>query len=507
MHLTSYSPTSQLTERLLATMQAAVIATSLDGTITFWNDYATHLYGWSASEVVGHSISEITVPDSAQADAADIMRLLASGQSWSGEFTVKTKDGRLFTASVTDSPIFDEQHQLIGIVGVSFDLTAAKQSEAELRRSEEHFKRLANALPQLCWIAHRDGGVVWYNDRFFEYTGLDFKQLQDWGWQRLHDPVLLPSVIERWRHSLATFTPFEMEFRLRGSDGALRWFLCRAIPVFDDPVAVSWFGVCTNVDEGVTARHALHQSQRELEERVNQRTAELHAANEHLRQLSAHLMESQDEERRRLARELHDSLGQLIAAASIYLDKARRHREQLPGPSASALDEVSSLIGEMGRQTRTISHLLHPPLLDEVGLLSALRLFSDEFSARSGVRVELDICSDLGRASADLEIAVFRIVQECLTNIHRHSGSPVALIQVQHSDGQIRLRVADRGAGIPADQLKLLNSAHLGGVGFRGMRERVRKLGGVWQVASDSQGTEVSVSLPFVPLVPQTLLP
>lgn len=248
--------------------------------------------------------------------------------------------------------------------------------------------------------------------------------------------------------------------------------------------------------ETVQTRLALGEARRELEQRVRERTAELHLANDSLRSLSGRLLQLQDEERRRLARDLHDSLGQLIAAVGMNLGAIRKQEGKMDSSEVRALTEISELVEEMSRQIRTISHLLHPPLLDEVGLESALRWYVEEFSKRSGINVDLQISDSFGRLLGDLEITIFRIAQECLTNIHRHSGSTSALIRITRSNQEIVVQVQDKGRGISAEKLIELESAKLTGVGFRGMRERVGQLGGTWHVHSDTHGTIVIARLP-----------
>jgi len=237
------------------------------------------------------------------------------------------------------------------------------------------------------------------------------------------------------------------------------------------------------------------EAHQELEKRVQERTAKLNIANQNLQQLSAHLLHSQDEERRRLARELHDSVGQLLTAIKMN-SAAFQSRKLDPDLQKVAMDN-SFLIDQLLREIRTMSHLLHPPLLDEVGLASALRWYVDGYSERSKIAVELDIAPDIQRLGHDMEIAIFRVVQECLTNIHRHSGSPNAVVRLAQEDGQIRLEVKDEGKGIPVEkQLALSSSGHLG-VGFRGMRERVHQLGGSLEVQSDVAGTTIIATLPI----------
>jgi signal transduction histidine kinase len=240
---------------------------------------------------------------------------------------------------------------------------------------------------------------------------------------------------------------------------------------------------------------ALRLAQGELEERIRQRTSELDAANQDLRELTARLLQLQDDERRRIARELHDSIGQILAALTMNLSAVKTDIERL-NHTASTVSDSLALAQEMSQEVRTVSYLLHPPLLDEAGLLSALRWYLDGFSQRSKIKVDLEIAENFGRLPQELETALFRTVQECLTNIHRHSGSPVARIRLVRSPGEVYLQVDDRGSGIPAHKLDEMKSAGTPGVGIRGMRERLRQLGGSLEIHSGDSGTSVSVRLP-----------
>jgi signal transduction histidine kinase len=244
---------------------------------------------------------------------------------------------------------------------------------------------------------------------------------------------------------------------------------------------------------------ALHRAQGDLEERVQQRTVELAAANHNLGELSARLLRLQDEERRRIARELHDSVGQTLAALSMNLAAVGQDIERL-AKTATTIADSSALVNDMSSDIRTISYLLHPPLLDEAGLSSALTWYIKGFSERSKIDVDLRIPQDFGRLTRDLETAIFRVVQECLTNIHRHSGSPVAKVFISHKDGQVRVEVEDKGKGIsPQKRSEIISSpAAIPGVGIRGMRERLRQLGGTLDVQSNGEGKGMTVTA-FLP--------
>ncbi len=219
------------------------------------------------------------------------------------------------------------------------------------------------------------------------------------------------------------------------------------------------------------------------------------AAEQSLRQQSGRLLHLQDEERRRIARELHDSTAQNLAALAMNLNMVRESAPALSSTSQRALEESLGLCKECSTEIRTISYLLHPPLLDERGLASALRWFGDGFSQRSKILLDLQVSPTVGRLPRDIETTLFRIVQESLTNIHRHSGSPTAHIRVSRDQERVTLEVEDRGKGMPA---AILHKSSNGlGVGLAGMRERVEQLGGQLEIQSGGHGTLISLTIPI----------
>ena len=239
----------------------------------------------------------------------------------------------------------------------------------------------------------------------------------------------------------------------------------------------------------------LRLSQAELEQRVQERTQDLVNASQELRELSARILQAQDEERRRIARELHDGAGQLLAALAMEASNLDRESDRLSSRAASSLSNIKSLIVQMTKDVRTMSHLLHPPLLDDIGLQSALTDYVNGFAQRSGVQVSLDLPASMERLDRDYELSLFRIVQECLTNIHRHSGSKTASIRLVRDDGALVLEVRDEGKGMPAERLSEIQSRGAG-VGIRGMRERVLQLSGTMRIESDGSGTRIHVVIP-----------
>jgi PAS domain S-box-containing protein len=251
-----------------------------------------------------------------------------------------------------------------------------------------------------------------------------------------------------------------------------------------------------DITERKQTEQELRNARAELEERVRERTEELNRATQSLRNLSARLLQIRDEEARRLARELHDSVGQMLSAIGMNIATVKSQTHKLDERGAKAVAENAALVEEISTEIRTISYLLHPPLLDELGLRSALGWYVDGFSERSKIKVDLEIAADFGRLSTDLETAIFRIVQECLTNIHRHSGSKTAVIRIVQEKDQVTIVAEDAGKGIPADKLRL-HSDGQSGVGFRGMAERIRYLGGNLKLHSDGKGSVVTATMPL----------
>jgi len=247
------------------------------------------------------------------------------------------------------------------------------------------------------------------------------------------------------------------------------------------------------------AEEQLRAAHAELEQKVQRRTQQLREANDSLRQLSSRLQQMRDEERRSIARELHDSVGQLLAGLSMNLEILKGQSDKLEPAAAGAVADSAQLVQQITREVRTISYLLHPPLLDIAGLASALRWYADGFAERSHIQVSVEISETFRRLSSEMEIAIFRMVQECLTNIHRHSGSSTAKIVVRQENEQVIVRVEDAGKGIPTEKQVELVSAGRTGIGFRGMRERLRQLGGELDIRSGDRGTVVAATLPLVP--------
>ena len=208
-------------------------------------------------------------------------------------------------------------------------------------------------------------------------------------------------------------------------------------------------------------------------------------------EVAARLLQVQDAERRRIARELHDGIGQLLTAMGMNVAQVAKELGSLSPAASHCVKDNQELIAEASRELRTVSYLLHPPMLDEVGLESALQWLAEGFSERSKIHVELDLARDVGRLPQDYELSLFRIAQEGLTNVHRHSDSKIAFLRLSRAGQKIELEVKDQGQGISPEVQAKIAAGVSSGVGFRGMEERIRQIGGTLTIKSNLNGTSV----------------
>jgi PAS domain S-box-containing protein len=499
----------QAQARLAAIVESsndAIISKDLDGIITTWNAAAERIYGYSAREAVGQPITVIIPPELREKEAR-ILQRLGSGERIEHFETVRVaKSGKRLNVSLTVSPIKDSKGRVIGASKIARDITESKRTEKELREKQELLRAAFTQTYSFLAILSSDGTIVDANRAALEGTGFSRdevigRKLWDVWWRSL------PEEREIAKTSVATADKGlavreECQYALR--DGTIRFADRTLNPVQNEPGETVMI-VCSGLD--ITEHRQLRSM---LEERVHERTRELEVKNlelvrqtEVVRELSARLLQIQDEERRRIARELHDSVGQMLAAVSMNLAQVNHEASALSVDARRALEDNAALLEQLSREIRTISHLLHPPLLDEVGLQSALQWYIDGFGERSKIKVDLELPDDFGRLPRNLEITLFRVVQECLTNIHRHSESSTAAIRFARSENEVRLEVRDAGKGIPVEAQTGLSSGKLSGVGLRGMHERLRQMGGHLDIQSNSSGTLVIATLPIEFLTPK----
>jgi PAS domain S-box-containing protein len=402
---------------------------------------------------------------------------------------------------------FDESYrtflQLVGnrIAG----LLESEVHKIELAQAAKRFYSLTEADPFGMMIADLHGQLTYINPAFLKRLGYTAVEVRSGKvrWDELTPPEFAAADANAVLQLRATGRCEVYEKALITKAGERIPILAGAATIATpdgDPEVAAFV---TDLTPLKAAEEALRQANDELEKQVRERTAALEAevlvrnrAELSLRELTGRLLRMQDEERRRMARELHDHAGQTLVAMSINLAILEDGIKDRDPKFVSLAAQTKRLSDELSREIRTFSYLLHPPLLDEAGLESALRWYVDGFSKRSAIQVDLELPENLGRLPEELELVTFRVVQESLNNVHRHSGSSTARICLTRSKAELKLEISDRGQGVADDRTREMTGARAG-VGVRGMQERVRQFGGTLKFKSTSDGTTVVVNLPL----------
>jgi PAS domain S-box-containing protein len=492
----------------------AIVSKTLDGVITSWNKSAERMFGYTREEAVGQHITLI-IPEDRRDEEVKIVERLRRGERVDHFETVRLrKDGTLLDFNLTISPVKDAAGRVVGASKVARDITERKQVEQALAERA----RLLDLSNDAIFVRDAADRVTYWNQSASELYGYSREEAVG----RVSHELLRSEFrepLERITEQLQQDNRWSGELIHKHKDGsriivASRWALDR------DDRGNQKRVLETNND--ITQQKLNEKALRESEERLRtlsdgleiqvrartqeleQRNAEILQQSEQLRELSNRLLKTQDDERRRIARELHDSAGQLITVLGMNLAGIAQRVGQNPSLSET-VEDTQNLVQQLSREIRTTSYLLHPPLLDENGLSQAIHWYMQGLKERSDLDIELSVPENFGRLPADLELTIFRIVQEGLTNIHRHSGSKTATIRLSRSADSVLLRIEDHGKGISPEKLAALRAQRTG-VGITGMRERVRHLKGVMDIQSNGTGATISVTFP-VPMIPTSIPP
>jgi signal transduction histidine kinase len=362
-----------------------------------------------------------------------------------------------------------------------------EQMEGELRRSEHLLRLVLDALPVGVGVVDQAGDIILTNPAAQRIWGGVIpsgpeRYAESKGWSLATGKRLAPAEWPSARASRDGQTTVNEVIEIEAFDGVRKILQTSAVPIRDTDERVTGAVV---VNEDISSRKT---AERELSDSYNQ-----------MRTLTGRLMRAQDDERRRIAQLLHETTAQDLAALKMYLSRLNRMASHLNDAERGALTESVSLAEQAITEIRTLSYLLHPPFLDEAGLLSALRWYADGFAERSGIKVDLELLDRLERLPLDTETALFRVLQESLINIHRHAGSATARIRLRRDAQTLVLEIEDRGKGISTAALKhIMNGGGGVGVGIAGMRERMEQIGAHLAIQSSDQGTTVSVHLPLL---------
>lgn len=452
----------------------AVVSKNLDGVITSWNKGAERLFGYTEDEAVGRHITILIPPDLRQQETTILERIRRGERVEHFETIRVRKDGTTVDVSLTISPVTDNKGHVVGASKVARDIRQQKQAEQALRVSEERFRAIVETTSECVMLVAPDGTLLHINSSGLTLVGVDRA-----------DTLVGKSVYDlieaKDRDRFRTFNERicrgengSLEFDIVGPRGERRHMETHAVPLRDPEGTVAQLAITRDI----TGRRLAEAAVKEKE-------------------LSARLLKLQDEERRRIARELHDGVGQLLAAMSMNAGRMNGEKSKLSPDAARCAEDNAKLIEQVSADIRTISYLFHPPLLDEMGLDSALKWYINGFTERSKIVASLDLSADWERLPQDYELCLFRIAQECLANIHRHSDSSTARLSLLRSPAEIKLEVSDDGKGLDPETQAKIASGETVGVGLRGMRERVRQLGGNLDIRSNGHGTIVTVTIPI----------
>jgi PAS domain S-box-containing protein len=381
----------------------------------------------------------------------------------------------------------NERGDAVSLFGTTQDVTERMQVEEALRRSERLLRLVLNAIPVGVAVMDPAGDILLNNPASVRIwsdvipSGVHrYSRTRAW-WHKTGKPI----EADDWasvRARVEGETSINEIIDIEAFDGTRKIIQNSAVPIHDERNAIAGAVV---INEDVTDRMA---TARELENSARQ-----------MRVLATRLMHAQDDERRRIARMLHETTAQDLAGLKMMLGRLSRASSQLAESDRALLTESLDLVNRSMRSTRTLSYLLHPPLLDEAGLLSALRWYTEGFAERSGIKIELNLPPVFDRLPQDVEMTLFRVVQEALINIHRHADSPTATVTLEVDGDELTLQIRDEGRGMPADLVaRLTGTGGALGVGVVGMRERLKQLDGTLDIKSDRQGTTVRATIPVL---------
>jgi PAS domain S-box-containing protein len=482
---------------IVDTSDDAIVSKNLDGFITSWNKSAERLFGYTAQEAIGRHMTLIIPPDR-QDEERRILEQLRRGERVDHFETIRMrKNGTILHVSLTISPIRDAAGRVVGASKVARDITESKHSERSLAEQA----RLLDLSNDAILVRDADDRITYWNKGASELYGYTPEEALG----RVSHELLrteFPEPLERITEQLRRENRWSGELGHKRTDGKrIAVFSRWAVDRDDRGNLQAVLETNNDITQQKETAKALRESEEHLraladglESQVRERTQQLEQRNRELLERSGQLREiwnrlvrTQDQERRHIARELHDSVGQYLAALSMVLESAKNKGSDNP-----KLEEAARITESCIVEIRTLSHLLHPPLLEEAGLASAVSWYVEGFAVRSGIRAKVEIAEPLGALGKDIDLVLFRILQESLTNVHRHSGSKTVDIRLRADSQQVCLEIEDQGGGGANGSLRP-------GVGLTSMRERAENLAGELGISSSPSGTLVRVVLPLAP--------
>ncbi|MEO7299631.1 MAG: PAS domain S-box protein [Verrucomicrobiota bacterium] len=494
-------------QRLRAMFNQAAVGMAIagmDGRFEEVNQKFSDILDYSAEELSALTFLEVTYPTDLPQTEKEMGRLLAGEiTDYSLEKRYIRKDGAIVWVFCTVTLLRDEAGVPNRFVGVIEDISQRKKTEERLRSSEEELRALADSIPQLAWVAEPDGNIFWYNKRWFDYTGTTLPQMEGWGWQSVHDPEKLPLVLERWRASISSGEPFEMEFPLRGADGVFRWFLTRVIPVRNAEGHITrWFGTNTDLDEIRKTRQELQKAKDELEDRVRERTASLQETTQQLETFCYTIA--------------HDLRSPLRAQQGFALALLDEYQEAL---GETGKDYVQRIIAASKRQDQLVNDLLSYSRLsrtdlhfEKVDLAKVVQdvqaIFAEEI-AHKNASISIGELAPVLAHEATLNIIVSNLITNAL-KFMAPGVVPRIRIWADQKNTFVRLWVEDNGIGINVEhqprifgvfqRLHPMDAYPGTGIGLALVQKGVERMGGsVGLESAPGEGSRFWIELPHAP--------
>lgn len=402
---------------------------------------------------------------------------------WDAEFRVMWPDGSIHWLLGKGQVYLDDSGRPVRIAGVSVDITERKRAEATLQESEERFRNMADTAPVMIWVAGLDKLCTFFNKSWLDFTGRTLKQEIGDGWASGVHPDDLERCLATYSSSFDARRSFQMEYRLRRVDGEYRWVLDNGIPLFGEGEFTGFIGSCIDVTE-----------QKLIEERLRASAAALRDGEQQMRALAGSLLTAQEEERRRLSRELHDDITQRLAFLSIELGKLTTDIPDSLGDTHARVRALQDQTLQMSAEVRRLSHGLHPSVIEDLGLSIALKEFCHEFGIAKAIHVGFEGSVDDSLLDTAGGTCLYRVAQESLRNAVMHGRATEIRVELTADAGTIHLRVRDKGIGFSTDDASTRT-----GLGLISMQERIRLVHGMLTIASQpGHGTEITASVPVV---------
>jgi len=447
----------------------AVISKDLDGTILSWNSGAQGLFGFSASEAIGQPIT-IIIPDELRAEEASILQRTGCGEAIDHYETVRvTKAGRKLQVSLTISPLRDSSGKIVGASKIARDITEKKQAEQALRKSEERFRLFMDHSPAVAWMKDEPGRYVYLSESYLKQLGVSMEDRLGKTDLEVYPRAIAEELVKNDRLALDLGRPIEVTEDSIGSKGQPCTWLAYKFPFQDASGQLFVGGIGVDISERKKAEQALHD-------------------------LTGRLISAQEEERTRIARELHDDFSQRLALLGISLGQLWKKIAPQEVESRASVQEMLKAIKEISSDMHSLSHELHSSKLEHVGLGPALTALCRDIGLKYTVEVQFSQSEASLHIPKDVALCLFRVAQESLANVVKHSRAKTAHVELGGSPSSITLRISDSGIGW--DTFSPKNNA---GIGLVGMRERLRLVGGTFLVTSQpGRGTEISAEVPLV---------